>query len=286
MENILEVKNLKKIYSGFTLNDVSFSVPRGAIMGLIGENGAGKSTTIKAILDLVKKDDGTVMFFGKELNCDKNLKNDIGVVLGTVSVHEGLTKDEIVKVHSTAYVNWDNELFENYFKHFHIPYFSETKSLSSGNRMKLSLALALSHHPKLLILDEVTSGLDPVMRDDILNVLIDFVGDGERSVLISSHISSDLEKTADYITFLNGGKLMFTKSTDELLYRYGIIRCGESNFKCIDKDDIIAYRKEAYQTSVLVESREIARQKYDNAVIDNPTIDEIMLLYIKGKRMK
>lgn len=285
MENILEVENLKKVYPKLVL-DVSFSVPMGSVVGLIGENGAGKSTAIKTVLDVVKRDKGTVKFFGKELSSDKGLKNDIGVVLGTLGAFEKMSIKEVKQIHSSAYINWDNELFDGYCKRFEIPDYAEVKTLSSGSKMKLSFALAMSHHPKLLLLDEVTSGLDPVVRDDVLNIILDFAADGEHSVLISSHISSDLEKIADYIIFINNGKIVFKKSTDELLYRYGIIRCTEKDFESIDKDDIITYRKEAYQTSVLVEDREEARQKYEDAVIDNPTIDEIMLLYIKGKRMK
>lgn len=285
MENILEVENLKKVYPKLVL-DVSFSIPRGAVVGLIGENGAGKSTVIKTVLDIVKKDKGTVKFFGKELNSDKGLKNDIGVVLGTLGAFEKMSIKEVKQIHSSAYINWDNELFDGYCKQFGIPDYAEVKTLSSGSKMKLSFALAMSHHPKLLLLDEVTSGLDPVVKDDVLNIILDFVADGEHSVLVSSHISSDLEKIADYIIFINNGKIVFKKSTDELLYRHGIIRCTEKDFESIDKDDIIAYRKEAYQTSVLVEDREEARQKYGDAVIDSPTIDEIMLLYIKGKRLR
>lgn len=285
MENILEVENLKKVYPKLVL-DVSFSVPMGAVVGLIGENGAGKSTAIKTVLGVVKKDKGTVKFFGKELSSDKGLKNDIGVVLGTLGAFEKMSIKEVKQIHSSAYINWDNELFDGYCKQFGIPDYAEVKTLSSGSKMKLSFALAMSHHPKLLLLDEVTSGLDPVVRDDVLNIILDFVADGEHSVLISSHISSDLEKIADYIIFINNGKIVFKKSTDELLYRYGIIRCTEKDFESIDKDDIIAYRKEAYQTSVLVGDREEARQKYEDAVIDSPTIDEIMLLYIKGKRLR
>lgn len=285
MENILEVENLKKVYPKLVL-DVSFSVPMGAVVGLIGENGAGKSTAIKTVLDIVKKDKGTVKFFGKELSSDKGLKNDIGVVLGTLGAFEKMSIKEVKQIHSSAYINWDNELFDGYCKQFGIPDYAEVKTLSSGSKMKLSFALAMSHHPKLLLLDEVTSGLDPVVRDDVLNIILDFAADGEHSVLISSHISSDLEKIADYIIFINNGKIVFKKSTDELLYRYGIIRCTEKDFESIDKDDIITYRKEAYQTSVLVGDREEARQKYEDAVIDSPTIDEIMLLYIKGKRLR
>lgn len=285
MENILEVENLKKVYPKLVL-DVSFSVPMGSVVGLIGENGAGKSTAIKTVLDVVKRDKGTVKFFGKELSSDKGLKNDIGVVLGTLGAFEKMSIKEVKQIHSSAYINWDNELFDDYCKQFGIPDYAEVKTLSSGSKMKLSFALAMSHHPKLLLLDEVTSGLDPVVRDDVLNIILDFAADGEHSVLISSHISSDLEKIADYIIFINNGKIVFKKSTDELLYRYGIIRCTEKDFESIDKDDIITYRKEAYQTSVLVEDREEARQKYEDAVIDSPTIDEIMLLYIKGKRLR
>lgn len=286
MEAILKVENLTKQYADFKLDHVSFSVPKGTIMGLIGENGAGKSTTINAILDLIHKDEGTVTFWGQELSSSKQYKEDIGVVFDGINFYDTLTPVQVGNISRIAYKQWDRDLYQGYLKRFHLPLDKEIKTLSKGMKMKLSLAVALSHQPKLLILDEATSGLDPVMRDDILDVFLDFVQDENHSILMSSHITTDLEKVADYITFIHQGKLLFCKTKDELRYRYGIIRCGAAIFDQIDKADILAYRKEDYQWNVLVSDKEKARRKYKSAVVDDATIDDILLLYVKGEQAK
>ena len=286
MDNILEVRNLTKQYADFTLDHVSFSIPKGTIMGLIGENGAGKSTTINAILDLVHKDDGTVTFWGQELSSAKQLKEDIGVVFDGINFYETLTAAKVGKISQTAYKQWDDRLYREYLNRFQLPTDKEIKTFSKGMKMKLCIAVALSHRPKLLILDEATSGLDPVMRDDILDVFLEFVQDEEHSIMISSHITTDLEKVADTITFIHQGKVLFCKAKDELLYHYGIIRCGAAIFDEIDKSEILAYRKEDYQWNVLVADKEKARRRYKNAVVDDAAIDDILLLYVKGERTK
>lgn len=283
---ILQVDNLTKQYANFKLDHVSFSIPKGTIMGLIGENGAGKSTTINAILDLIHKDDGTITFWGKELLSTKQLKEDIGVVFDEINFYETLTPTKVGKIASSAYKQWDEQLFQNYLKQFQLPINKEIKSLSKGMKMKLCIAVALSHKPKLLILDEATSGLDPVMRDDILDVFLDFVQDENHSILMSSHITTDLEKIADYITFIHQGKVLFCKTKDELRYKYGIIRCGTNLFEQINKDEILAYRKDDYQWNVLVADKENAQRKYKNAIVDDATIDDILLLYVKGEQVK
>lgn len=286
MDNILEVRNLTKQYADFTLDHVSFSIPKGTIMGLIGENGAGKSTTINAILDLIHKDDGTVTFWGQELSSAKQLKEDIGVVFDGINFYETLTAAKVGKISQTAYKQWDDRLYREYLNRFQLPTDKEIKTFSKGMKMKLCIAVALSHKPKLLILDEATSGLDPVMRDDILDVFLEFVQDEEHSIMISSHITTDLEKVADTITFIHQGKVLFCKAKDELLYHYGIIRCGAAIFDEIDKSEILAYRKEDYQWNVLVADKEKARRRYKNAVVDDAAIDDILLLYVKGERTK
>lgn len=286
MDNILEVRNLTKQYADFTLDHVSFSIPKGTIMGLIGENGAGKSTTINAILDLIRKDDGTVTFWGQELSSAKQLKEDIGVVFDGINFYETLTAAKVGKISQTAYKQWDDRLYREYLNRFQLPTDKEIKTFSKGMKMKLCIAVALSHRPKLLILDEATSGLDPVMRDDILDVFLEFVQDEEHSIMISSHITTDLEKVADTITFIHQGKVLFCKAKDELLYHYGIIRCGAAIFDEIDKSEILAYRKEDYQWNVLVADKEKARRRYKNAVVDDAAIDDILLLYVKGERTK
>lgn len=286
MDNILEVRNLTKQYADFTLDHVSFSIPKGTIMGLIGENGAGKSTTINAILDLIHKDDGTVTFWGQELSSAKQLKEDIGVVFDGINFYETLTAAKVGKISQTAYKQWDDRPYREYLNRFQLPADKEIKTFSKGMKMKLCIAVALSHRPKLLILDEATSGLDPVMRDDILDVFLEFVQDEEHSIMISSHITTDLEKVADTITFIHQGKVLFCKAKDELLYHYGIIRCGAAIFDEIDKSEILAYRKEDYQWNVLVADKEKARRRYKNAVVDDAAIDDILLLYVKGERTK
>lgn len=255
-------------------------------MGLIGENGAGKSTTINAILDLINKDDGTVTFWGQELSSSKQLKEDIGIVFDGINFYETLTPTKVGKISSAAYKQWDEYLYQDYLKRFQLPTDKEIKTLSKGMKMKLCIAVALSHKPKLLILDEATSGLDPVMRDDILDVFLEFVQDENHSILMSSHITTDLEKVADYITFIHQGKVVFSKRKDDLRYHYGIIRCGAAIFDQIDKQEILAYRKEDYQWNVLVADKEKAKKKYKNAVVDDATIDDILLLYVKGVQTK
>ena len=277
MDVILQVDNLTKQYSDFKLDNVSFSIPKGTIMGLIGENGAGKSTTINAILDLIKKDGGTVTFWGQELTENtKQLKEDIGVVFDGINFYETLTPAKIGKISQAAYSQWDVSLYQGYLKRFALPDDKEVKTFSKGMKMKLCIAVALSHHPKLLILDEATSGLDPVMRDDILDVFLDFVQDENHSILMSSHITTDLEKVADYITFIHQGKVLFCKSKDELRYHYGIIRCGAALFDAIDKSEVLAYRKCDYQWDVLVANKDSARRKYKNAIVDDASIDDIL----------
>lgn len=287
MDAILQVNNLTKQYSDFKLDNVSFSLPKGTIMGLIGENGAGKSTTINAILDLIKKDDGTVTFWGQELSSDpRRLKEDIGVVFDGINFYETLTPAKIGQISKAAYTQWDQHLYNEYLTKFQLPTKNEVKTFSKGMKMKLCIAVALSHHPKLLILDEATSGLDPVIRDDILDVFLDFVQDEQHSILMSSHITTDLEKIADYITFIHQGKVMFCKTKDEHRYRYGIIRCGAALFDAIDKTEVLAYRKCDYQWDVLVADKEKARRKYKSAVVDDASIDDILLLYVKGEQPK
>lgn len=286
MDTILQVKNLTKQYTDFKLDQVSFSVPKGTIMGLIGENGAGKSTTINAILDLIRKDEGTVTFWGQELSSAKHLKEDIGVVFDGINFYETLTPAKIGKIGNAAYKQWDTHMYQEYLKRFQLSTNKEIKTFSKGMKMKLCIAFALSHKPKLLIMDEATSGLDPVMRDDILDVFLDFVQDENHSILMSSHITTDLEKIADYITFIHQGKVLFCKTKDELRYHYGIIRCGAALFDQLDKEEVLAYRKDDYQWNVLVADKEQARRKYKNAVVDDATIDDILLLYVKGERAK
>lgn len=282
MSSAIEVRNLQKNYSGFGLHNISFCVPQGSIVGLIGENGAGKTTTIKAILNLIDIEGGEISVLGTTTKLSKRTREDIGVVFDDLCFHENLSISQLGKVMRGMYKRWDMALFKQYCQRFALDNQKRVGDLSKGMKMKLSITVALSHQPRLLILDEATSGLDPVMRDEILDVFLDFIQDEQNSVLLSSHITSDLEKIADYIVFIHQGKVIFSLSKDTLLYQYGILRCRTEEFHQIDEGDILAYQKKDFEWEVLVADKEKAARKYKKCVIDNATIDEIMLLYIKG----
>ena len=286
MDKILEVKDLNKEFknSGFRLKDVSFSLPKGAIMGFVGENGAGKSTTIGCILNTLIKDSGIVKIFGRDMTDEStDIRDDIGVVYDTNVFSDYLTPSKISSVMQHIFSKWDNALFKEYLTKFKLPEKQRIKEFSRGMTMKLGVAVALSHHPKLLILDEATSGLDPIVREDILDIFLDFVQDEDNSIFLSSHITSDLEKIADYITFIHDGNIIFSEAKDSLLYNYGVMRCKSAQFAQIDKTDYIDYRKHDYQIDVLISDRQAIAKKYRDVVIDNVSIEEIMLILAKGE---
>jgi len=291
VSTILEVKDLNKQYknSSFRLNDVSISIPSGAIMGFVGENGAGKSTTIGCILNTLVRDSGTVKIFGREMIDDStDIRDDIGVVYDTNSFPAYLTPMQIASAMRHMFSKWDDNLYLDYLRKFKLPEKQNIKAYSRGMSMKLNIAVALAHNPKLLILDEATSGLDPIVRDEILDVFLGFVADEKdenKSILLSSHITSDLEKVADYITFIHDGSIVFTESKDDLLYNYGVMRCKAAQFEQLDKADILAFRKLDYQIDVLISDKKDAERKYRDVVIDNITIEEIMLMLVRGERV-
>lgn len=283
-ETILEVKNLVKDYGDFVLDKISFEIPRGVVMGLIGENGAGKSTTINCILNEVQKSSGQILLFGKDhIQNEIEIKDKIGVVFDENFFPDIFTPSEIGSYMSGIYRNWESFTFREYLKKFELPETKAIKDFSKGMKVKLAFAVALSHKAELLILDEATSGLDPIIRDDILDLLLDFVQDETHAVLVSSHITSDLEKIADYITFIHKGRLVFSHPKDDLVDNYGIISCGAVVFDSLDKSDIIAYRKEDYQFKVLVKNRHKAEKNYPKAIVEPAAIEDIMLFYVKGE---
>ena len=283
-ENALVVNGLTKQYKDFTLDGVSFAVPCGTIVGLVGENGAGKSTTMNAILGLIQKDAGTIEIFGKQdAQIDNAVRNRIGVVFDGNNFPDVLTARQLSNIFKKLYAEWDEGEYSALLQKISLPLDKKIKEFSKGMKMKLSIAVALSHHSQLLILDEATSGLDPVVRDDILDMFLEFVQDEGHSILVSSHITSDLEKVADYIVFIHQGKVVFVKPKDELRYQYGVLRCGKAQFEEIDRADMVAWRRQDYEWEALVADREAARRKYPKAVVDPATIDEIMLLYVKGE---
>lgn len=283
MTNALKISGLTKTYKDFVLDQVSFTVPSGSIVGLIGENGAGKSTTINAILGLIQKEAGVVSILEKE-ELDKEIKEQIGVVFDGSNYPEILSPKKLNQVMKNIYKLWDEQMYFHLLKQFSLPIDKKIKQFSKGMKMKLAITVAFSHHSKLLLLDEATSGLDPVIRDDILDMLLDFVQEEEHSILVSSHITSDLEKIADYIVFIHQGKVVFFKPKDELMEQYGIIKCGATQFDALDKSDIIVYRKMDYEWQILISNREKMQKKYAKAMIVPATIDEIMLLYVKGEK--
>lgn len=285
MNDALIISGLTKTYKDFVLNGVSFSVPCGSIVGLIGENGAGKSTTINAVLGLIQKEAGSICVLGKE-QLDNEIKEQIGVVFDGNNYPEIFSTRKLNRVMKNVYHSWEEHTFLNLLKKISLPTDKPIKQFSKGMKMKLAIAVALSHNSKLLILDEATSGLDPVIRDDILDILLDFAQDETHSILISSHITTDLEKIADYIVFIHEGQVVFSKPKDELIEQYGIIKCGAAQFEALDKSDIIVYRKMDYEWQVLVADRAAMKKKYPKALIDSASIDEIMLLYVKGERGK
>lgn len=288
MENILELQQICKTFpkSNFILDKLSFSLPYGAILGFVGENGAGKTTTIGCILNTVRKDSGMVKLFGKEMrDIDTDIREKIGVVYDGDNFPGFWTAKQLSQVMEGIYTQWDNALFQKYLEDFHLPVKQKIKNYSRGMTMKLAIAVALSHHPQLLILDEATSGLDPIMRDEMLDVFLEFVQEESHSILLSSHITSDLEKVADYITFIHNGKLIMTASKNDLVYNYAVMRCKESQFLALDSSDIIAYRKRDFQIDVLVANGKEAQRKYKGAVVDHVSVDEIMLLLVKGERV-
>ncbi len=282
MNDALIISGLTKTYKDFMLNGVSFSVPCGSIVGLIGENGAGKSTTINAVLELIQKEAGSICVLGKE-QLDNEIKEQIGVVFDGNNYPEIFSTRKLNRVMKDIYHSWEEHTFLNLLKKFFLPADKPIKQFSKGMKMKLAIAVALSHNSKLLILDEATSGLDPVIRDDILDILLDFAQDETHSILISSHITTDLEKIADYIVFIHEGQVVFSMPKDELIEQYGIIKCGAAQFEALDKLDIIVYRKMDYEWQVLVADRVAMKKKYPKALIDSASIDEIMLLYVKGE---
>ena len=287
MQNILEIRDLGRSYVNFRLEHISFSIPGGTIMGLVGENGAGKSTTIRAALGLIRKDAGEVLYCAEPLTTDSAaMKEQIGVVFDSICFYPELTVEKAGKICRKTYRNWDEAYFRELLEQFSLDPKQKIKALSRGMSMKLSLVLAFAHRPKLLILDEPTSGLDPVVRDDLLDLFLDFVRDEEHAILISSHITSDLEKIADYVTFLHAGKLLLTKPKDELLWKYGVLRCGEEQFQKLDGSEVLAWQKKDYSYDVLVPDREELLRRYPEAVVDRATMDEILLLYVKGAQKK
>lgn len=284
MENAIEIKNVSKTYNNFKLNNINMIIPKGSIVGLIGENGAGKTTTIKLILNLIRKESGQINIFDKDNEkYEKEIKENIGVVMDDSFLSDYLNPEDVNKIMKEFYVNWDEKQYFDYLEKFKLPSKKLIKDYSSGMKMKLKIVTALCHKPKLLVLDEPTSGLDPIVRSEILDIFREFTENEEHSILFSSHITSDLEHITDYISFIHEGSLILTEETGILIEDYGVVKCSKEEFEKLTKDDYISVLKNKYNYEVLVKDRHLFKQKYPSLVIDRPTIEKLMLIYIKGE---
>lgn len=285
-ENAIEIKGLTKKYDGFTLDGVSFSVPKGSIMGFIGQNGAGKTTTIRALLNIIKNDGGEIKLLG--LDHSKNeyeIKERLAVVFDELPFHDSFTGTALSKMFSGLYGAWDEERFFGLCERFGLPVKKKLSKFSKGMKMKMQIATALSHNAELLIMDEATTGLDPVVRSEILDMFREYLMDGDRSILMSSHITSDLEKIADCVTFIDRGKILLTGYKDDVLDSHAMIKCTKSDYNDIDPGDFISARLSEFGAEVMVSDRAAAEKKYSGAAIEKTTLEEIMLFYVnRGKK--
>lgn len=281
-ENAIELKNVTKEFKGFKLDNISFDLPKGCILGLVGENGAGKSTTINLIMNALKSDSGEISVMGVDNSSEDfaKLKEDIGVVLDEAYFPIVINAEVVNKMMKATYTRWDENVFFDYIHRFDLPLKKQFKEFSRGMKMKLAIAVALSHDPKLLVLDEATSGLDPIVRDEILEIFYDFTRDPEHSVLISSHILSDLEKLCDYVAFIHKGKLLFCEGKDELLEKYGVVRCARSQLADIPPGAVKGKRISEYGAECLVE-RNLVSSSFN---IEKACVEDIILYMVKGDK--
>ena len=278
--NTIEVKNLTKIYKTFTLDHVSFTIPKGYIMGFIGENGAGKTTTIKSMLNIIKRNDGNIHIFDKDLDTHElEIKSKIGYVSGNMFYPKKTIKD-ITKVYKRFYDQWDEPLYQSYLAQFKLDENKRVDELSKGMQLKYAIALALSHHAELLILDEPTSGLDPVARDQLLELFQTIMEKEETTIFFSTHITSDLEKCADYVTFIKEGQIIESSSKDDLIDSYRYVSGTEKELDNM-KDRLISYKVNAFGFNGLMKSSDVKAS--DTAQIGQPTLDDIMIFYASHK---
>ena len=283
MENAIEIRHLTKDYGSFKLDDVTFDVPMGTVVGLIGENGAGKSTTIKCILNLIRRDGGEIVLLGRDnITGEREAKEEIGVVLDESTFHDTLRSGDVGKILRKIYKNWDQRFFESLLKKFDLPEKKTVKDYSRGMKMKLSIAAALAARPRLLILDEATGGLDPVVRDEILDEFLEFIQDEDHAILISSHITSDLEKAADYITYLHNGKVAVSGAKDELLDTYGKLVCSKAELERVDRALLAGSRVGQFGCEALVKDRRAFARRYPSLTVDPATLEDIMVFTGKG----
>ena len=284
MTNCIEVRGLCKSYGDFALKDVDLTLPGGSILGLIGENGAGKTTVIKCILNLIHRDAGTIRLLGYDNVKEERLaKEDVGIVLDEGFFHDNLRPRDVGRILAPSFHTWDEALFRNYLDKFGLPEKKLIKEFSRGMKMKLSLSAALAHRPKLLILDEATAGLDPVVRDEILDEFLGFIRDEDHAVLMSTHITSDLEKVADYIAYIHQGQVVLSDSKDNILDSYGRVGCTAAQLAAIAPQDVLRTRRGAFGCEALVQDRAAFARKYPELMVERTTLEDIMLFVGKGE---
>lgn len=286
MDNILEVKNLTKKYKGFELDSISFQLPKGYIMGFIGPNGAGKSTTIKLIMNLIKKNSGEIKIFGLDnIKNQREVKQRMGFVYDENYFYEELTTLEMKKIVAPFYENWDDKAFNRYLSDFNLPKNKKIKELSKGMKMKYSLAMALSHNAELIIMDEPTSGLDPIFRSEMLDVLYSIIQDENKGILFSTHITTDLEKIADYITFLNNGRIVFNGAKDDIVSNYSIVKGDKSLLDVDTKKEFVGISENSFGFEGLTSNTDRVKKLFkNNAVIEKATLDDIMVYTVRGNK--
>lgn len=283
MSNVIDVKNLKKSYDNFTLDHVSFQLKRGYMMGFIGPNGAGKTTTINSILNIINPDGGIINFFDDEKrNSIQDFKERIGIVVGETAYYEFLSAKDMAKIISKFYRHWEWKTFNNYMKAFNLDPKQKLCTYSRGMKVKYKLACALSHHAEIFILDEPTSGLDPVFRHELCNIFQEIIADGDKSILFSTHITSDLENIADYITFINNGKIVFSKEKDLIMENYGLIK-GYKDQKHLLKNNInLKIIDSTMGFSALTDNIKSFQKNNKGFIIEQASIEDIMLHEVKG----
>lgn len=279
--NVIELKGVTKDYGDFKLDNINFAVPEGSVCGFIGQNGAGKTTTIRLILDAINRDGGEIYLFGKSIDKDSaSLREDIGVVFDEMGLHDFLTARQINTIMRNVYKNWNEEKYFEYLKRFSLPTKKACGSFSRGMRMKLQIAAALSHEAKLLIMDEPTSGLDPIVRNEMLQIFREYVIEEDHTILLSSHITGDLEKLADEVVFIDGGKIVLQGNKDEILEKHGILRCKKDELGAISESLAVSAEISSLGAEVLVNDRKTAEKLYTQMVIEPAGLDEIMIYYV------
>jgi ABC-2 type transport system ATP-binding protein len=286
MSKVLEVIELEKHYAGFTLDKVSFSIEPGYIMGYIGPNGAGKTTTINAILDIIKPDNGKIMLFGKELTSNAcEIKQKIGFVIGENAFYEFLNAQDMAGIISRFYKHWDWGVFNRYMREFELDPGKKIESYSRGMKVKFALACALSHHAELFILDEPTSGLDPVFRSELMEIFQYIISDGEKTILFSTHITSDLDSIADYITFINQGRIVFSRDKNSILTNFALVKGRkDQREKVLGSGKIKGMLESDVGFSALTDDRSWFLRNAPGLVIERATLEDIMVHFIRGNK--